>query len=426
MRILKHLHGIIGAFSLFILIASSYAVGHAYIEWQNLLTKPHMQAEENNQLLLICSYLMILIVFVGYGIYACLSVYYYIGKPLKQLAICTLSLADGNTRINLSHTDRQDEIGDISRSLIYFVTLATRHRRLEEENARDVLRKEQKQQYILHNIEQFREDVALLMQQLSEACLGLQETANGMDQAVSQAKQNASVIAAASEEAASSVHSVAGASGQVSNSISQLSEQIQLSQEMITRTMEEASESVATASSLKKAADEIGEVADFIEGVARQIDLLALNATIVSARAGEAGKSFAVVAGEVKNLAQLTTNATKNIEEKISSLLAASSLVERSTGDMRRRIGAIENTTHNMALAVKQQSSASDEITYNMDAAAKGVSHIAENVHDINRQAANASHTASYVKNASSSLTEQAIKLQDQINSFLDNVAHFG
>ena len=71
---------------------------------------------------------------------------------------------------------------------------------------------------------------------------------------------------------------------------------------------------------LDKASTEINEVVKVITSIAEQTNLLALNATIEAARAGEAGKGFSVVAGEVKNLAKDTADATNDVGEKIATI----------------------------------------------------------------------------------------------------------
>src|SRR3546814_15729718 len=86
------------------------------------------------------------------------------------------------------------------------------------------------------------------------------------------------------------------------------------------RAVEQADHTNARVEGLAAAAQRIGEVVNLISDIAEQTNLLALNATIEAARAGEAGKGFAVVASEVKNLATQTAKATGQIGKQIGAM----------------------------------------------------------------------------------------------------------
>ena len=153
------------------------------------------------------------------------------------------------------------------------------------------------------------------------------------------------------------------------------------------RISEKVKQSAATVETLGHRSEQIGEIVGTIEDIADQTNLLALNAAIEAARAGEQGRGFAVVADEVRALAERTTRATKEIGQMIRAIQAETkgavasmkegvSEVERGTadasksgvalGNIRRQIDAVAEQINQIATAAEEQMATTADITGNI------------------------------------------------------------
>ncbi|MBK7229936.1 MAG: methyl-accepting chemotaxis protein [Ignavibacteriales bacterium] len=179
------------------------------------------------------------------------------------------------------------------------------------------------------------------------------------------------------------------------------------------RIAEVVKQSAATVQELGKSSDQIGEIIQVIDDIADQTNLLALNAAIEAARAGEQGRGFAVVADEVRKLAERTTKATKEIATMIKQIQKDTSgavesmqqgteeveagklLAEKAGSSLQEIIHGAEQVVDivtQVAAASEEQSSAAEQISKNIESissvtqeSASGIQQIAHASEDLNR-----------------------------------------
>ncbi len=241
-----------------------------------------------------------------------------------------------------------------------------------------------------------------------------------IDNVVTASNEMSATAAEVSQVAVSVADNAQSARGTIETSQQQLQVSVQ-SVQALTEDMARASESI---SEVAVRSNDINRILDVIRAIAEQTNLLALNAAIEAARAGEQGRGFAVVADEVRSLASKTQASTEEINSLILSLKEgvgnAVAVIERGTekarGAMEQTrtsydslssvvadIGAIADHIAQVATAAEEQSSVSEEVSRNLTVIGDAVKTLAEMAHESDR--------------ASDELTVQMQKLEAQLSS---------
>lgn len=263
-------------------------------------------------------------------------------------------------------------------------------------------------------------NVLEISQVVSGSSTELQKTAQQLSAAAEESSSQATSVAAAAEEASANVQTVAAATEEMSNSVKEISAQVTRSNEVAADAFKKAEETNKTVERLHEASGQIGDVINLINEIAEQTNLLALNATIEAARAGEAGKGFAVVASEVKSLASQTSKATEDIREQIGAIQKTTSEAVGAIKTIREIIGVINQTSNSIAAAIEEQSAATAEIARNVQEAAMATAEVSRNVDGVQQASRDVGSASTTLLDLATQLSDRSGMLNTEVSAFLE------
>ena len=258
-------------------------------------------------------------------------------RPLGGLVGAMKKLANGNFDAALPSLGRRDEIGEVAQAVETFKVRATeKAARDAEQKQAEELRAAAARKAELHTLaNSFEAAVVGIVGSVSSASHELEAAASRLTQTAETTQKLSGVVASASEEASSNVQSVASATEEI-DLVGERDRAVRSRSRARSpaRRWRRRSRPTRALRELSQAASRIGDVVKLITAIAEQTNLLALNATIEAARAGEAGRGFAVVASEVKALAAQTAKATDEIGTQIAGMQTATQRIgDRHQGD---------------------------------------------------------------------------------------------
>ena len=332
------------------------------------------------------------------------------------------ALGRGDLTAEVPHQGEATEMGAMADTLQVFKEALIAKKAADEAAALDAEAKIERGRRVDGITRDFESMIGEIVETVSSASTELEASASTLSATAERAQTLTTAVAAASEEASTNVQSVASATEEMASSVNEISRQVQESARMATEAVGQARATNDRVSELSKAASRIGDVVELINTIAEQTNLLALNATIEAARAGEAGRGFAVVASEVKALAEQTSKATGEIGQQITGIQAATQDSVNAIKEISGTIEKLSEISSTIAAAVEEQGAATQEISRNVQQAAHGTQQVSSNITDVQRGASETGSASSQVLSAAQSLSGDSNRLKLEVGKFLDSV----
>jgi methyl-accepting chemotaxis protein len=381
------------------LMAQTYQLDEATLTFLGHQLEQRLAQNRTHMVVLVAALtaVFLLIFYLYAGFYASTR------TTLRRLGAMMDKVAAGDMTVTFVAHSR-DELGDLGQ--VFNGTVAKIHDLIERVG------------HTVSQVEHQAGQVETVSAQSNQAVSGQRSQIEQVATAMNQMSSTAQEVARSAAAAVSSAHSVNDetVSGRGL---------VQSQQGSIARLASEIDQSVRVINQLATDSQSISSVLEVIKSIAEQTNLLALNAAIEAARAGEQGRGFAVVADEVRTLARRTQHSTEEIEQMISRLhsgvaaavkamgsshemangtVEQSEKVQQALENILGAVGMIVDQNQQIAAAVEQQTAVAHDID--------------QNIVEINRAGEHAAQGAYQTETASRQLSMQVIELKQLIGAF--------
>jgi methyl-accepting chemotaxis protein len=368
-------------------------------------------------------------------ILACVAAFFLarrISKPLLQVAKSAQNIASGDLRVVTIQYRVKDEIGDM---ITAFTAMTDNLRHVVSQVARSAEQVAAASQELTASSEQSA-------QAAGQVAATVTNVANGAFNQLAAVEKTVSVVgemASAINQIAGNAHNVSTQSGETAQAASDGGEAVHQATNQMQLIKESVAQAAQVVQQLGTSSQQIGEIVDVISGIAGQTNLLALNAAIEAARAGEQGRGFAVVADEVRKLAEQSQEAAQKIAVIVREVQTETSnaviTMNRGTNEVAKGTEVINTTgerfhfittmveqlnhqIQDIGTAAEELSVSSSEVVHTVDSVKIVAGETAGDTQTISAAAEEQSASMEEIASSSQALANMASELQVIVSKF--------
>ena len=265
----------------------------------------------------------------------------------------------------------------------------------------------------------FELQVTGIVHTVAQTATKLTSTAGTMANSASATTQRSREASSVAQQTSETASLIANGAAQLSNTAQSVRENADKSKARAVLAVQEAAAAKEQIDQLVDAARQISTITEIIASVARQTNMLAINTRIEAARAGEAGRGFAVLANEVKSLADRTRNATDDIGKQIEQMNSAATRSSDSLVRLRDVMAGLEGAAAAIFKATDEQLASTRSIASRVSDISTSAGSVARNIRDAQDNAGTTERMSEEVMLAAEVVNEQAEELREQVAGFV-------